>query len=53
MTLSKKDKTYIIFIIVSQIIAILVWFFLEKNYFIGMLIASLLAVKFGFKREKE
>lgn len=52
MGLNKKTKAYIISIVIGQIIALLMWFFIEKNYFLGMLLGSIIAILFGYRESK-
>ncbi len=51
--MKRKIISGIIFIIVGQIIALMIWKFFNENYFIPVLVGSIVAFLAGYKENKE
>lgn len=48
---SKKLKAYLISIIVGQVLAVGFWYFLDRNFFVGFLLGSIVSIFIGYKEE--
>ena len=49
----KKAKSFVIFIIVGQIVSLILWLIFNQNFIVPMLIASTVGFLIGYKEEEK